>query len=131
MVEKMGGRTANLEKKILETIPNVLVNGDSKHRLPNTVSVSFEYIEGDTLLGIGGDDDQTCVGLPFMEPLAKSCNWLIDMEARTCSAMGNEAPCSAAAMRRCCALLLAGIVYRLSLIRGHRVRARSSSGQRL
>ena len=39
-----------LEQKILEKIPNVLVNGDSKHRLPNTVSVSFEYVEGESIL---------------------------------------------------------------------------------
>jgi cysteine desulfurase len=39
-----------LEKKILETIPNVLVNGDRNHKLPNTVSVSFEYIEGESIL---------------------------------------------------------------------------------
>lgn len=39
-----------LEKKILETIPNVLVNGDREHRLPNTVSVSFEYVEGESIL---------------------------------------------------------------------------------
>jgi len=39
-----------LEQKILEKIPNVLVNGDSNHRLPNTVSVSFEYAEGESIL---------------------------------------------------------------------------------
>jgi cysteine desulfurase len=39
-----------LEKKILDTIPNVLVNGDRNHKLPNTVSVSFEYIEGESIL---------------------------------------------------------------------------------
>ena len=39
-----------LEKKILETIPNVLVNGDRNHKLPNTVSVSFEYVEGESIL---------------------------------------------------------------------------------
>ena len=39
-----------LEKRILETIPNVLVNGDRNHKLPNTVSVSFEYVEGESIL---------------------------------------------------------------------------------
>lgn len=39
-----------LEKKILEKIPNTLVNGDSVNRLPNTVSVSFEYVEGESIL---------------------------------------------------------------------------------
>ena len=39
-----------LEQKILEKIPNTLVNGDRIHRLPNTVSVSFEYVEGESIL---------------------------------------------------------------------------------
>jgi len=39
-----------LEAKILEKIPNTLVNGDRKNRLPNTLSVSFEYIEGESIL---------------------------------------------------------------------------------
>jgi cysteine desulfurase len=39
-----------LEAKILEKIPNTLVNGDPLHRLPNTVSVSFEYVEGESIL---------------------------------------------------------------------------------
>jgi cysteine desulfurase len=39
-----------LEAKLLEKIPNTLVNGDGVHRLPNTVSVSFEYVEGESIL---------------------------------------------------------------------------------
>jgi cysteine desulfurase len=39
-----------LEKKILERIPNTLINGDPVHRLPNTLSVSFEYVEGESIL---------------------------------------------------------------------------------
>jgi cysteine desulfurase len=39
-----------LESKILERIPNTLVNGDRKNRLPNTVSVSFEFVEGESIL---------------------------------------------------------------------------------
>jgi cysteine desulfurase len=39
-----------LEAKLLEKIPNTLVNGDRVHRLPNTVSVSFEYVEGESIL---------------------------------------------------------------------------------
>jgi len=39
-----------LESKILEKIPNTLVNGDPNSRLPNTVSVSFEYVEGESIL---------------------------------------------------------------------------------
>ncbi len=39
-----------LEAKILDRIPNTLVNGDREHRLPNTLSVSFEYVEGESIL---------------------------------------------------------------------------------
>jgi cysteine desulfurase len=39
-----------LEAKLLEKIPNTLVNGDRKSRLPNTLSVSFEYVEGESIL---------------------------------------------------------------------------------
>ncbi len=39
-----------LEKGILDSVPNVLVNGDPEHRLPNTTSVSFEYVEGESIL---------------------------------------------------------------------------------
>ncbi len=39
-----------LEAKILERIPNALVNGDRVNRLPNTLNVSFEYVEGESIL---------------------------------------------------------------------------------
>ena len=39
-----------LEAKLLEKIPNTLVNGERLHRLPNTVSVSFEFVEGESIL---------------------------------------------------------------------------------
>ena len=39
-----------LEMKLLEKIPNTLVNGDRKNRLPNTTSLSFEYVEGESIL---------------------------------------------------------------------------------
>ncbi len=39
-----------LEAGILETCPNVTVNGDRKHRLPNTLSVGFKHIEGESIL---------------------------------------------------------------------------------
>jgi len=38
------------KKKIFEKIPNTLVNGDRGNRLPNTLSVSFEYVEGESIL---------------------------------------------------------------------------------
>jgi cysteine desulfurase len=39
-----------LEAKLLEKIPNTLVNGDRKNRLPNTTSLSFEFVEGESIL---------------------------------------------------------------------------------
>ncbi len=39
-----------LERGILERIPLVRINGDLENRLPNTASVSFEYIEGESIL---------------------------------------------------------------------------------
>ncbi len=38
-----------LEKGILATCPDVLVNGDAAHRLPNTLNVSFCYVEGEAI----------------------------------------------------------------------------------
>lgn len=38
-----------LEAGILASCPNVHVNGDRTHRLPNTLNVSFEYIEGEAI----------------------------------------------------------------------------------
>lgn len=39
-----------LEKAILASCPDSMVNGDPKNRLPNTLNVSFEYIEGEAIL---------------------------------------------------------------------------------
>jgi cysteine desulfurase len=39
-----------LENGLLERVPNVIVNGDRDRRLPNTCSVSFEYVEGEGIL---------------------------------------------------------------------------------
>ena len=38
-----------LQAGILATCPNTRVNGDQEHRLPNTLNVSFEYIEGESI----------------------------------------------------------------------------------
>ena len=38
-----------LEAGILATCPNVRVNGDMANRLPNTLNISFEYIEGEAI----------------------------------------------------------------------------------
>jgi cysteine desulfurase len=39
-----------LEIAILAGVPNTMVNGDREHRLPNTSSVAFEYVEGEAIL---------------------------------------------------------------------------------
>lgn len=39
-----------LENGLLEKIPNSIINGDREQRLPNTVSISFEYVEGESIL---------------------------------------------------------------------------------
>ena len=45
-----------LEAELLEQIPNTLVNGDQEHRLPNTSSLSFEYVEGESILLLMSDE---------------------------------------------------------------------------
>jgi cysteine desulfurase len=39
-----------LESFLLDRIPRAMVNGDREHRLPNTTSISFEYVEGEAIL---------------------------------------------------------------------------------
>ncbi len=39
-----------LENELLKQIPSALVNGDRDNRLPNTTSISFEYVEGEAIL---------------------------------------------------------------------------------
>jgi cysteine desulfurase len=39
-----------LEGELLRRIPKCFVNGDLDNRLPNTCSISFEYIEGEAIL---------------------------------------------------------------------------------
>ncbi len=39
-----------LEGEILKTVPNTKVNGDRVNRLPNTTSISFEFVEGEGIL---------------------------------------------------------------------------------
>ena len=40
----------HLENSLLENIPNAMVNGDRHNRLPNTTSIAFEYVEGESIL---------------------------------------------------------------------------------
>jgi cysteine desulfurase len=39
-----------LEAGLLATCPDSRVNGDTRHRLPNTTNMSFEFIEGEAIL---------------------------------------------------------------------------------
>jgi cysteine desulfurase len=39
-----------LENGLLATCPDARINGDRKNRLPNTSNISFEYIEGESIL---------------------------------------------------------------------------------
>lgn len=47
---KMKDLRDKLEKGLLATCPGVRVNGDRDNRLPNTLNISFEYIEGEAIL---------------------------------------------------------------------------------
>ena len=39
-----------LENMLLQDIPNAMVNGINASRLPNTLSINFEYVEGESIL---------------------------------------------------------------------------------
>jgi cysteine desulfurase len=47
--EKIAKLRDRLEEGILASCPDVRVNGDKAFRLPNTLNVSFEYIEGEAI----------------------------------------------------------------------------------
>ena len=47
--EQLTALRDRLEKGILAACPDVRVNGDPAHRLPNTLNVSFEYVEGEAI----------------------------------------------------------------------------------
>ena len=49
-MDRVRGLRDRLESHILENIPNTLLNGSKENRLPNTLSVSFEYVEGESIL---------------------------------------------------------------------------------
>ena len=47
--KKLTAMRDKLEAGILASCPNVRVNGDPANRLPNTLNISFEYIEGEAI----------------------------------------------------------------------------------
>ena len=52
--EKEGDRLAalrdQLQRNLVERIPQVLLNGDPDHRLPGTLNMSFKFVEGESLI---------------------------------------------------------------------------------
>jgi len=46
---KLTAMRDRLEQGLLASCPDVRVNGDTAHRLPNTLNVSFEYVEGEAI----------------------------------------------------------------------------------
>jgi cysteine desulfurase len=55
-----------LEAELIKRCPDVQVNGDQIHRLPNTTNISFEYVEGESILllmsaqGIAASSGSAC-----------------------------------------------------------------------
>lgn len=55
-----------LEQGLLKIVPQILINGQEAERLPNTLSVSFEFIEGESILlklsalGIAASSGSAC-----------------------------------------------------------------------
>ncbi len=49
-MEKVARLRDQLEQGLLRNIPDVKVNGDPAHRVPNTTNLSFGYIEGESIL---------------------------------------------------------------------------------
>ena len=48
--QKVRALRDKLENGLLKRIPNSIVNGNPDHRLPNTTSIAFEYVEGEAIL---------------------------------------------------------------------------------
>jgi cysteine desulfurase len=50
MATHVGKLRDKLENELLKRIPSAMINGDTENRLPNTTSISFEYVEGESIL---------------------------------------------------------------------------------
>jgi len=48
--DRIGRLRDKLETNLLANISHSMVNGDRQHRLPNTTSIAFEYVEGEAIL---------------------------------------------------------------------------------
>lgn len=49
-IAQMAALRDYLQKSLLEKIPDSKLNGDPDHRVPNTVNISFGYVEGEAIL---------------------------------------------------------------------------------
>ncbi|NOY69890.1 MAG: cysteine desulfurase NifS [Deltaproteobacteria bacterium] len=49
-MEQVKSLRDRLEQGLLKSIPNTILNGDKQNRLPNTLNLSFEYVEGEAIL---------------------------------------------------------------------------------
>jgi cysteine desulfurase len=47
---EVGRLRDRLEQGLVSRVQNAMVNGDTTSRLPNTTNISFEYIEGESIL---------------------------------------------------------------------------------
>jgi cysteine desulfurase len=65
-MKAVAAKRDRLEKGLLASCADARVNGDRQHRLPNTVNISFEYIEGESILyrmsdvGIAASSGSAC-----------------------------------------------------------------------
>jgi cysteine desulfurase len=63
---RMAALRDRLQAGLLASCPDTRVNGDVHHRLPNTLNISFEYIEGESILymlsdvGIAASSGSAC-----------------------------------------------------------------------
>ena len=46
----MGGLRDQLQKSLVSACPGARVNGAKSNRLPNTLNIAFEYLEGESIL---------------------------------------------------------------------------------
>ncbi|HEY6009512.1 MAG TPA: cysteine desulfurase NifS [Geobacteraceae bacterium] len=47
---RVKGMRDRLERELMDLIPNARINGGGAERLPNTLSIAFEYVEGEAIL---------------------------------------------------------------------------------
>lgn len=48
--EHLGGLRDQLQRSLVSSCPGALVNGAKSNRLPNTLNIAFEYLEGESIL---------------------------------------------------------------------------------